>query len=133
MQVFISCFISATVALINIILFVVLHNRNYYLVPALVLGKLYSNTALAVLNSRIHISGGRSGPSFTDISFPSRLLGRGEDRSIITHPQVVSSHGGIPLEGINVQSDIWSDGLTVGDVEVSLEDVCSLFPLSISL
>ncbi|KAK0183624.1 hypothetical protein F5146DRAFT_1230723 [Armillaria mellea] len=52
-------FVTAAVALTTFILFFVFPHQAFYGTPAFVLSKLYANTALMVLNSRIRIIGGR--------------------------------------------------------------------------
>lgn len=49
----------AIIATIHLCLFLALPNKPYHSVPARILGKIYSNTALATLNSRLKITGGR--------------------------------------------------------------------------
>ncbi|TFK61045.1 hypothetical protein BDN72DRAFT_965395 [Pluteus cervinus] len=46
---------TATFAIIDLSLFLAFPNNNYYMAPALCLSKLYSNTLMAVLNSRSNI------------------------------------------------------------------------------
>ena len=48
--------LTATIAVIDLILFLAASNTDYHITPALLLAKLYSNTLLVVLNSRITIS-----------------------------------------------------------------------------
>ncbi|KAK0454046.1 uncharacterized protein EV420DRAFT_617008 [Desarmillaria tabescens] len=50
---------TATVAVIDLILFLVFPRKNFHITPALVLAKLYSNTLLVMLNSRMHVSRAR--------------------------------------------------------------------------
>ncbi|KAK0186939.1 hypothetical protein F5146DRAFT_758169 [Armillaria mellea] len=52
---------TAAIAIIDMALYLASHNNNYYTVPAHCLVKLYSNTVLAVCNSRMtgRIRGGR--------------------------------------------------------------------------
>ncbi|KAJ7245640.1 hypothetical protein B0H12DRAFT_782717 [Mycena haematopus] len=51
--------LTAAVALVDLILFLVFRQRLYYAVGALIMPKLYANSMLVVLNSRIKIMGGR--------------------------------------------------------------------------
>ncbi|THU79469.1 hypothetical protein K435DRAFT_768729 [Dendrothele bispora CBS 962.96] len=53
---------TATVATVDCILFLTIQQYPYHTVPARCLGKLYSNTLMAILNSRMRIPGGREDP-----------------------------------------------------------------------
>ncbi|KAG7096063.1 hypothetical protein E1B28_006744 [Marasmius oreades] len=50
---------SATVATVDLILFQVFPDLPYHMAPALILAKLYSNSMMVILNSRVKIVGGR--------------------------------------------------------------------------
>ena len=52
-------FLTATVAIVDLTLFLVFRQNNYHTTPALVLAKLYSNSLLVQFNSRIRIRGAR--------------------------------------------------------------------------
>ncbi|KAK0192533.1 hypothetical protein F5146DRAFT_507044 [Armillaria mellea] len=56
---------TATVAVTDLILFLVFPHNNYHITPALVLAKLYSNTLLVMLNSRMHVSTARDDSTIT--------------------------------------------------------------------
>ncbi|KIJ36587.1 hypothetical protein M422DRAFT_124423, partial [Sphaerobolus stellatus SS14] len=51
--------LTATVAIVDITLYLVFPHQDYHTAPALTLAKLYSNTLLVVFNSRLRIVGGR--------------------------------------------------------------------------
>ncbi|KAH9481559.1 hypothetical protein JR316_0006086 [Psilocybe cubensis] len=51
--------LTATVATIDIVLFLAFRHNNYHTAPATILAKLYSNTLLMICNSRMRIVGGR--------------------------------------------------------------------------
>ncbi|KAK7052973.1 hypothetical protein VNI00_004293 [Paramarasmius palmivorus] len=55
--------LTAAVALVDLIVFLVLPDDNYHIVPALVLAKLYSNSLLVVFNSRLRIPHARGNDS----------------------------------------------------------------------
>jgi hypothetical protein len=58
------------VAVTTAVLFYAFPERLYYITPVNIMSMVYANTMLAVLNSRFHISGGRSTQtSSTDVSF----------------------------------------------------------------
>ncbi|KAK7473212.1 hypothetical protein VKT23_001310 [Stygiomarasmius scandens] len=49
--------VTALVATCQLILFTAIPQRNYHIVPAIILAKVYSNSLMVVFNSRIRISG----------------------------------------------------------------------------
>ncbi|KAF8876245.1 hypothetical protein BD779DRAFT_1677853 [Infundibulicybe gibba] len=51
--------VTATVATIDIALFLGFPHNNYHTAPAEILAKLYSNTLVVTLNNRLHITDGR--------------------------------------------------------------------------
>ena len=54
--------ITATVAALDLILFLVFRQNNYHITPSLTLAKFYSNNLLVIFNSRIRILGARDQP-----------------------------------------------------------------------
>ncbi|KAK0489637.1 hypothetical protein EDD18DRAFT_1110237 [Armillaria luteobubalina] len=55
-DVMIAISLLATVAVTDLILYLVFPHSNFHIAPALVLAKPYSNTLLVMLNSRMHVS-----------------------------------------------------------------------------
>ncbi|KAK0486407.1 hypothetical protein IW261DRAFT_795431 [Armillaria novae-zelandiae] len=51
--------VTAIVALVTMILFLVFPQKTFYVTPSMILSKMYANTIYMVLNSRIRIIGGR--------------------------------------------------------------------------
>ncbi|KAF8643220.1 hypothetical protein AX16_009154 [Volvariella volvacea WC 439] len=92
--------ITATIATLDVILFLVFQEKNYHTVPALTLAKLYSNTALAVLNSRIQIRGGRDD------------TGSSQDLH-----QTVPTSTIAPV--VNVQKNVWSDNISMSRIDTT--------------
>ncbi|KAK0433779.1 hypothetical protein EV421DRAFT_2039976 [Armillaria borealis] len=67
--------VTALVALITVILFFAFPQQTFYGTPAFIIPKLYANTILMVLNSRIRIMGGRDTyTSSTDISITTTMI-----------------------------------------------------------
>ncbi|KAF5334168.1 hypothetical protein D9758_014833 [Tetrapyrgos nigripes] len=62
---------TATVAFIDCVLFLTVQSYPYHTVPARCLGKLYSNTLMAILNSRMRIPGSREDPELHSTSIAS--------------------------------------------------------------
>ncbi|KAK0236463.1 hypothetical protein EDD85DRAFT_954322 [Armillaria nabsnona] len=66
---------TAVVALLSFVLFIVFPNQSFYMTPALLMPKLYANAVYMVLNSRIRIIGGRDMyTSSTDMSITTTVL-----------------------------------------------------------
>ncbi|KAK0472971.1 hypothetical protein IW261DRAFT_1505981, partial [Armillaria novae-zelandiae] len=66
---------TAVVALLNVVLFIVLPHQNSYMAPGLVLPKLYANSVYMVLNSRFRIIGGRDTyTSLTDVGITTTMI-----------------------------------------------------------
>jgi hypothetical protein len=51
--------LAATIALLDIILFLGFRHNNYHTTPALTIAKLYTNSLILSLNSRMRIMGAR--------------------------------------------------------------------------
>ncbi|KAG7449954.1 uncharacterized protein BT62DRAFT_928731 [Guyanagaster necrorhizus] len=67
-------FVTAVVALLNLILFFAFPHQTFYGTPALIMTKLYANTVYMVLNSRIQILGGRDAyMSLSDMGITSTM------------------------------------------------------------
>ncbi|KAK0449461.1 hypothetical protein EV421DRAFT_1996530 [Armillaria borealis] len=65
----------AVVALLNVILFFVFPHQTFYMTPALLMPKLYTNTVYMVLNSRMRIIGGRDTyMSSNDMSITTTMI-----------------------------------------------------------
>ncbi|KAK0432491.1 hypothetical protein EV421DRAFT_1498450 [Armillaria borealis] len=66
---------TATVALLSFILFAAFPHQTFFTTPALLIPKLYANTVIMVLNSRMRIIGGRDTyTSSTDMSMPTSIV-----------------------------------------------------------
>ncbi|ESK95422.1 hypothetical protein Moror_3860 [Moniliophthora roreri MCA 2997] len=52
--------LTAIMAICQLVLFTAIPNRNYHMVPAMILAKVYSNSLMVVFNSRIRIAGRHS-------------------------------------------------------------------------
>ncbi|PBK93188.1 hypothetical protein ARMGADRAFT_151634 [Armillaria gallica] len=67
--------VTAVAALLSFILYFAFPHQNFYVTPALIVPKLYANSVLVVLNSRIQILGGRNTyTSSTDISITTTMI-----------------------------------------------------------
>ncbi|KAJ7892009.1 hypothetical protein B0H13DRAFT_1625761 [Mycena leptocephala] len=81
--------VTALVAVTTAVLFYAFPERLYYITPVNIMPMVYANTMLAVLNSRFHISGGRSAQtSSTDVSFslPLHVRNTGTLADSASHP-----------------------------------------------
>ncbi|SJL10283.1 uncharacterized protein ARMOST_13667 [Armillaria ostoyae] len=67
--------VTAVVALLSFVLFIVFPHRYFYATPVLLMPKLYANTVYMVLNSRFQILGGRDTyMSSADMSFTTTMI-----------------------------------------------------------
>ncbi|KAK0236497.1 hypothetical protein EDD85DRAFT_887239 [Armillaria nabsnona] len=67
--------VTAVAALLDVVLFIVIPYQTSYLVPGMLVPKLYANTVYMVLNSRFQIIGGRDTyKSSTDTSFTTTMI-----------------------------------------------------------
>ncbi|TFK39298.1 hypothetical protein BDQ12DRAFT_604353, partial [Crucibulum laeve] len=65
---------TAVIAVLNLAFFNGIHGTAYFLVPGASLGKLYSNSMMVILNSRLDIVGGRHSNHSSDVMMqPSSL------------------------------------------------------------
>ncbi|KAK0200459.1 hypothetical protein DFS33DRAFT_1387663 [Desarmillaria ectypa] len=81
--------VTATLAVIDIALFLAYPNDTYRTVLAICLGKMYSNTVLAVCNSRM----------------TRRIRGGREDATLHTYESFDLSNGGLDIELQNTQTN----------------------------
>ncbi|KAK0200461.1 hypothetical protein DFS33DRAFT_1387665 [Desarmillaria ectypa] len=81
--------VTATLAVIDIALFLAYPNDTYRTVMAICLGKMYSNTVLAVCNSRM----------------TRRIRGGREDATLHTYESFDLSNGGLDIELQNTQTN----------------------------
>jgi hypothetical protein len=97
----------------DIILYYAIPDKAYHACPATILAKLYSNSMLAIFNSRIRIVGGRDWSSDSNIiSMDTHGELRGDHSTggpIVfsrTTRTGTSSFGG----AIHVEQEVWTDG-----------------------
>lgn len=114
---------QATTSLASLILLALLGDKSaraYFIIPVTCIAKLYSNTLLAILNSRMHIADGRNDPGFGEAQV-DRLSGRGKLGWPNRNRLGFGASRGPPLVGcITVHTEVWTDDGEAGQVEVSL-------------
>ncbi|KAJ3505537.1 hypothetical protein NLJ89_g7362 [Agrocybe chaxingu] len=86
--------LTAVIAILNFILALLPGHPTYYMATAGILGKLYSNSMLAVFNSRMRLNGDNA-PTHYDSSFQSRSHNT-------SHGQVGSAY---PMGGVSVTKE----------------------------
>ncbi|KAK0226656.1 hypothetical protein IW262DRAFT_1267118, partial [Armillaria fumosa] len=118
--------VTATVALLNLILFSVFPHQTFYGTPALIMTKLYANTVYMVLNSRIRIMGGRDTyTSSTDMSFTSTMA-RDITSQSIEGARPTDMQGRAPV--VTIAKEAFSDDYETSRTnKVSNGDPCVLF------
>ncbi len=100
----------ATVAVTDLVLFLVFPHNNFRITPALVLAKLYSNTLLVMLNSRMHVSTAR------------------DDSTIARHSRWPTLNFIQPTQGTSGQVE--DRGMTSDDLHMSdRTDVSTIYPI----
>ncbi|KAF9258145.1 hypothetical protein L218DRAFT_964739 [Marasmius fiardii PR-910] len=61
--------LTATVATIDAVLFIAVKKYPFHMIPSRCLAKLYSNTLMVILNSRVRIQGGRDAAKVPDVIY----------------------------------------------------------------
>ncbi|KAK1221249.1 hypothetical protein PQX77_015939 [Marasmius sp. AFHP31] len=98
--------LTAVVAIVDLILFLVYPKEDFHITPALILAKLYSNSLLVVFNNRVKIKGGRGMESETSKVNMSFGDAPGTSRSRA------------PTNGVayTVEESIWTDAIPMDNV-----------------
>ncbi|KAK0451653.1 hypothetical protein EV421DRAFT_1976493 [Armillaria borealis] len=115
--------VTAVVALLTFILFIIFPHQTFYITPALLVPKLYANATYMVLNSRFQIIGGRDTyMSSTDMSFTTTMI-----RDITS----ASAEGTRPPDGTQgrapvgvLPNTIFIDNYEMGQVRDKPQDGC---------
>ncbi|KAF9461106.1 hypothetical protein BDZ94DRAFT_858982 [Collybia nuda] len=120
--------LTATVAIIDVILFLAFPESNFHVAPAFILGKLYSNTLVTTLNSRLLIVNSRndtpedinsyrleSSPQFGSfVDNTQRLRGTNlrsrKDETVLT---------------VNIEREIWKANIPMDNLDASLSGTSS--------
>jgi hypothetical protein len=109
--------ITAFVAVTSIVVFLGYRRTplvsSYFLVPGLVLGKLYGITLLAALNSRLEVVGGRHSdpPSSSDqkVAFPGFRARRAYPDNSMPPPILVETHRSVWVDDQNRDQAVVDD------------------------
>ncbi|KAK0484817.1 hypothetical protein IW261DRAFT_1560495 [Armillaria novae-zelandiae] len=112
---------TAVVALLNVILFSVFPHKTFYMTPALLMPKLYTNTVYMVLNSRIRIIGGRDTYiSSADVGFTTTMI-----RDVI-------SQSGDEMQGrvpaVAISNEVPNDNHEAGQTTDELQEGRKILP-----
>ncbi|KAK7464990.1 hypothetical protein VKT23_006199 [Stygiomarasmius scandens] len=127
---------TATVAIIDCVLFLTVRKYPYHTVPARCLGKLYSNTLMAILNSRMRIPGSREDPDLysssteenpwgtIDLRFASSSARRRDFETSLSRitptDRTMSRSGSVNVtDGIHVRKETWSQSVPVSALMAS--------------
>ncbi|KAK0459320.1 uncharacterized protein EV420DRAFT_315111 [Desarmillaria tabescens] len=101
-------FVTAVVALLNLILFFVFPHESFYTTPALLMPNLYANTVYMVLNSRIRIMGGRDTyTSSTDMSVTTAMIRDFTSQSTESTRRTEGMQGQAPV--VTISKEIFKD------------------------
>lgn len=108
-------------AIVDLILFLVFPSAAYHGCVALLLAKMYSNSLMVLLNSRIRIIGSRSESYSMEDSHHSVHLNKSRPGAAI---HLTSRNAAVNFSGVHVQEETWTR--TDGDV-IPMEDRVSIF------
>ncbi|KAK0194328.1 hypothetical protein F5146DRAFT_1221791 [Armillaria mellea] len=109
--------VTAIVALLNVILFFVFPHHTFYMTPALLMPKLYTNTVYMVLNSRIRIIGGRDTyMSSTDMSIATTII------RDVTSQSEDGMQGRAPV--VAISNEVIHDNYEIGQINDKPQDGC---------
>ncbi|KAK0486510.1 hypothetical protein IW261DRAFT_1455870 [Armillaria novae-zelandiae] len=120
--------VTAVVALLSFVLFLVFPHQTFYGTPTLIVAKLYANNVYMVLNSRIRIIGGRDTyTSSTDMDFTTTMI----------RDMIQSTEGTRPTDRIQgrvsvvamTRVDVFNDDHGMGQEKVSHSDSCNFSKL----
>ncbi|PBK84759.1 hypothetical protein ARMGADRAFT_604426 [Armillaria gallica] len=113
--------LTAVVSLLTVILFLVFPRQTFYMTPASLMPKLYTNTIYMILNSRIRIIGGRDTyMSSTDMSITTTMIGN------------VTSQSGDGMQGrapvVTISDEAFHDNHEMGQNNDKPQDGCMNLP-----
>ncbi|PBK67136.1 hypothetical protein ARMSODRAFT_959283 [Armillaria solidipes] len=117
--------VTAVVALLYFVLFVLFPHRAFFATPGLLTTKLYANTIYMVLNSRFQILGGRDTyMSSTDLSITTTMI-----RDIVSQSTEATrpadwTQGQLPV--ITISNEIFNDNYETGQISDKPQDNCTV-------
>jgi hypothetical protein len=101
--------LTAAVATVDIILFLSFPHNNYHTAPALTLAKLYTNTLVLILNSRIRIVGGRESSQSGELFGLRTTKLTASTFSNVTGPPPIHVNPGQNTTDVSVRKETWTD------------------------
>ncbi|KAJ8081399.1 hypothetical protein PM082_007239 [Marasmius tenuissimus] len=103
--------LTAAIASVDLILFLVFPTQDYHITPALALAKVYSNSLLVVFNSRVRISGSRGSEGSKNV------IGIGSSRggAYSTNRTGISSVG-VRCNDAEDSESVWRDAVPLENV-----------------
>ncbi|EKM52232.1 uncharacterized protein PHACADRAFT_198296 [Phanerochaete carnosa HHB-10118-sp] len=126
--------LTALSAILVLVLYVALPSRAYYACIGAILAKLYSNSLLVLFNTRMHIRGGRNGPSHVHTGPPVRASIRSASHAAAAvslgapgGATTMSSFG-----GVHVHEQVWvhTDGMEMKERSSSPVEKAVVFGLA---
>ncbi|KAK0222628.1 hypothetical protein EDD85DRAFT_779311, partial [Armillaria nabsnona] len=119
---------TATVALLSFVLFAAFPRQTFFTTPALLIPKLYANTVIMVLNSRMRIMGGRDTyTSSTDMSIPTSILrDTGSQSTQVEDTQRTEGE----VSTVAIPKEVFNNDCEMGQMNVSRRDSCALLELT---
>ncbi|PBK66273.1 hypothetical protein ARMSODRAFT_1021479 [Armillaria solidipes] len=117
--------VTAVVALLSFLLYIVFPHQTFYITPGLLLPKLYANTVYMVLNSRIRVIGGRDTyMSSTDMSITATVLKNFASQSAGGTRPVDGMQGPAPV--VAISNEAFNDNYEMGQISDKQQDGCMI-------
>ncbi|PBK82348.1 hypothetical protein ARMGADRAFT_1090401 [Armillaria gallica] len=117
--------VTAVVALLSFILYIVFPHQTFYITPCLLLPKLYANTIFMVLNSRIRVIGRRDTyMSSTDMSVTTTILKDFASQSAGGTRPADRMQG--PASVVAISNEAFNDNYEMGQMNDKPQDGCMI-------
>ncbi|PBK66282.1 hypothetical protein ARMSODRAFT_960226 [Armillaria solidipes] len=117
--------VTAVVALLSVVLFIVFPNQTFYMTPTLIMPKLYANAVYMVLNSRFQIIGGRDTyKSSTDISITTTMIRNIVSQSTEETRPTDGTRGQVPV--VVLSSEVFNNNHEMGQMSDKPQDGCMI-------
>ncbi|KAK0236470.1 hypothetical protein EDD85DRAFT_954338 [Armillaria nabsnona] len=117
--------VTAVVALLSFILFIVFPHQTFYITPGILLPKLYANTVYMVLNSRIRVIGGRDTyMSSTDMSVTATIPRNFASQSAGGTRPADGMQG--PASVVALSNEAFNDNYEMGQMNDKRQDGCMI-------
>ncbi|PBK82333.1 hypothetical protein ARMGADRAFT_1090390 [Armillaria gallica] len=115
--------VTAVVALLSVVLFIVFPDQTFYMTPTFIMPKLHANAVYMVLNSRFKIIGGRDTyESSTDISITTTMIRDIISQSTEETRPIDRTQGQVPV--VVISSEVFNNDHEIGQMSNKPQDGC---------